>query len=167
METLTKQFESRVTGFLERTRLKPSTFGLRATGDPNLIRQLRLGRSPTLALADRVLAFIDAYDRAHADQGSAQRRPQGNAAVAIRRDKEATGPVDHDTEAPVLVLRLPGVQARTGLSRSAICVRVAQESFPEPVCFVGWIEDEVDAWICQRNDASRSAAQGPVRSPAS
>ena len=58
METLTKQFESRVTGFLERTGLKPSMFGLRAAGDPNLMRQLRLGRSPTLKLADRVLAFI-------------------------------------------------------------------------------------------------------------
>ena len=44
METLTKQFESRVTGFLERTGLKPSMFGLRAEGDPNLMRQLHLGR---------------------------------------------------------------------------------------------------------------------------
>lgn len=166
METLTKQFESRVTGFLERTRLKPSMFGLRATGDPNLMRQLRLGRSPTLAVADRILAFIDAYDRAHAEEGPARRRPREDAAVRSR-DIEAARPVDHDREAPVLILRLPAVQARTGLSRSTICARAAQGSFPEPVCVVGWIQGEVDAWIRRRDDPSRGGTQGPARPPAS
>ena len=46
METLTRHFESRVDATLERTGVKPSTFGLQAVGDPNLVRQLRPGRSP-------------------------------------------------------------------------------------------------------------------------
>ena len=49
METLTKLFaEWRLDAFLERTRFKPPTFGLQATGDPHLMRQLRFDRSPTL-----------------------------------------------------------------------------------------------------------------------
>ena len=75
METLTKLFESRLAGFLERTGVKPSTFGLRATGDPNLIRQLRLGRSPTLSTADRILAFMEAFDEAHEDSVSSRSNP--------------------------------------------------------------------------------------------
>ena len=42
MGTLTKQFESRVGASLERTGLKPSTFGLRAVGYLNPVRQLLL-----------------------------------------------------------------------------------------------------------------------------
>ena len=61
METLTKLFESRLTGFLDRTGVKPSTFGLQETGDPNLIRQLRLGRSPSLATADHLTCPQERY----------------------------------------------------------------------------------------------------------
>ena len=72
METLTKLFEARLGAFLERTGLRPSTFGLQTTGDPNLIRQLRQGRSPRLVTADRILAFMDAYDEAHVDPDSSR-----------------------------------------------------------------------------------------------
>ena len=75
MESLTKLFESRLDAFLERTGVKPSTFGLQATGDPNLIRQLRLGCSPRLAMADRFLAFMDAYEEAHVDPVSSRSNP--------------------------------------------------------------------------------------------
>ena len=64
METLAELFESRVAGFLERTGLRPSTFSLQAMGDPKLIRQLRMGRSPRLATADQILAFMEAFDQA-------------------------------------------------------------------------------------------------------
>ena len=67
METLTKLFESRLDAFLERTGLRPSTFGLEATGDPNLIGQLHLGRSPRLVTADQILAFMEAYDQAQVE----------------------------------------------------------------------------------------------------
>ena len=64
METLTKHFESRVGASLERTGLKPSTFGLRAVGYLNPVRQLRPGRSPRLAMAYQVAVFIEACSRA-------------------------------------------------------------------------------------------------------
>lgn len=57
------------------------------------------------------------------------------------------------------ILRLPVVKARTGLSRSTIYLRIAQKSFPEPVCLggraVGWIEDEIEAWVKAQIEASR------------
>ena len=57
-------------------------------------------------------------------------------------------------------LRLPEVLARTGLSRSTIYVRLDQGRFPRPVSLggraVGWIEAEVDEWIRERIDESRS-----------
>ena len=66
-------------------------------------------------------------------------------------------------DAPARVLRLPRVQARTGLARSTIYVRVADGSFPQPIRLgaraVGWIESEVDAWIREQIAASRSCAE--------
>ena len=60
---------------------------------------------------------------------------------------------------PIRFLRLPEVQARTGLSRSTIYVRVEQGTFPRPVSLgsraVGWIEAEVEAWMRQRVAESR------------
>ena len=64
MENLTKEFERRVTAFLRRTRLSASEFGERAVGDRKFVGDVRRGRSPSLATADRVLAFMDAYERA-------------------------------------------------------------------------------------------------------
>ena len=58
MKTLTEHFHSTVEAFLERTGFKPTEFGRQAVGDPSLVLNLRRGRSPTLATADRILAFI-------------------------------------------------------------------------------------------------------------
>jgi prophage regulatory protein len=48
------------------------------------------------------------------------------------------------------ILRLPGVKAATGLSRSTIYNLVGAGAFPRPVQLgpraVGWLESEVDAW---------------------
>ena len=159
METLTKLFESRLDAFLERTGLKPSMFGLRATGDPNLIRQLRRGRSPTLKLADRILAFMDAYDEAHEDRTSSRRRSPEDASLRDRRARAVAGAFDQEMEVPVLILPLPVVRARTGQSWSMIYLRVAEGSFPQPVCVVGWLEKDVDAWIRRPIPANRSDAE--------
>ena len=64
MKTLTEQFYSTVEEFLERTGFKPTEFGRQAVGDPSLVLNLRRGRSPTLATADRILAFIREADAA-------------------------------------------------------------------------------------------------------
>jgi prophage regulatory protein len=49
-----------------------------------------------------------------------------------------------------VILRLPAVKVKTGLSRSAI-YQQADGSFPSPVPLgtrtVGWVESEVEAWI--------------------
>jgi prophage regulatory protein len=54
------------------------------------------------------------------------------------------------------------VEARTGLSRSAIYQKVADGTFPKPIHLsahaVGWLSHEIDAWIEQRIRASRAAA---------
>jgi len=58
-----------------------------------------------------------------------------------------------------VILRLPTVKARTGLSRSTIYLRVSDGSFPRPVSLgaraVGWIESDVDEWISCRIQQSR------------
>jgi len=59
MRTISEQFLSRVEDFLASSGLKPSEFGRQAVGDPSLIVNLRRGRSPTLATADRILSFIE------------------------------------------------------------------------------------------------------------
>ena len=60
METFTEQFHREVEAFLERSDFKTTEFGRQAVGDPSLVLNLRRGRSPTLATADRILAFIRA-----------------------------------------------------------------------------------------------------------
>jgi prophage regulatory protein len=53
-----------------------------------------------------------------------------------------------------LILRLPAVKLRTGLSRSTIYLRIAKGMFPAPISLgarsVGWLESEVDDWLEQR-----------------
>ena len=65
MMTFTEQFHSTVEEFLERTGFKTTEFGRQAVGDPSLVLNLRRGRSPTLATADRILGFIAETDSAN------------------------------------------------------------------------------------------------------
>jgi len=61
---------------------------------------------------------------------------------------------------PHTILRLPAVKARTGLSRSTIYLRISDGSFPKPISLgaraVGWIEDEIEQWLDEQINASRS-----------
>lgn len=50
---------SDIDGFLVRTGMPPSVFGLRAVHDPNLVRNLRAGREPRFATLKRVRDFMD------------------------------------------------------------------------------------------------------------
>jgi len=165
MATLEQQFRSRVSAFLRRTSLRPTTFGQKALGDPNLLRQIDRGRSPSLRTADRVLEFIAAYDRDPSGGRDPPRRerprgPWSRARRPRRRSREMIEqPMEHGTSPPTRFLRLPDVQDRTGLSRSTIYVRLGQGRFPRPVSLgsraVGWVEAEIDAWIRERIEESR------------
>ncbi len=58
------------------------------------------------------------------------------------------------------LLRLPAVQARTGLARSTIYLRISQGTFPKPVLLggkraVGFPENEIEEWIVGQIEASR------------
>jgi prophage regulatory protein len=61
------------------------------------------------------------------------------------------------------ILRRRQVEARTGLSRSTIYLRVASGTFPAPVNLgaraVGWLESEISDWLAGRIAASRKAAR--------
>lgn len=62
-----------------------------------------------------------------------------------------------------VILKLPATCERTGKSRSSIYQSIADGTFPRPIKLgpraVGWLEDEVDAWIQQRVEASRKQEQ--------
>lgn len=57
------------------------------------------------------------------------------------------------------VLRLTDVKQRTGLSRSTIYLRIANNEFPAPISLggraVGWLEQDIDEWIIEKIEASR------------
>ena len=59
----------------------------------------------------------------------------------------------------ISILRRPEVEARTGLSRSTIYLKVAQGTFPKPINLgpraVGWVAAEVDRWLEDQVAASR------------
>ena len=83
MQTLTDHFHNTVEAFLDRSGFKPTEFGRQAIGDPSLVLNLRRGRSPTLATADRILAFIHENDRvadrlAHKTNGKQANGKQAN-----------------------------------------------------------------------------------------
>ncbi len=50
---------ARIEAFLAASKFKASELGRQSVGDPNFVGTLRRGRSPTLATADKVLAFIE------------------------------------------------------------------------------------------------------------
>ncbi|MBI4291283.1 MAG: AlpA family transcriptional regulator [Betaproteobacteria bacterium] len=61
------------------------------------------------------------------------------------------------------ILRRKQVEARTGLSRSSIYLKVSKGTFPPPVSLgggraVGWIESEIDAWLAACIEKSRKGA---------
>jgi prophage regulatory protein len=63
-------------------------------------------------------------------------------------------------ESALAIIRRKQVEARTGLSRSTIYLRVARGEFPAPVSLgvraVGWVASDVDAWIAGRIAQSRA-----------
>ncbi len=64
------------------------------------------------------------------------------------------------------VLRRREVEARVGLKKSDLYARMAAGEFPRPIPLgaraVGWLEDEIDAWVTARV-AERERRQGAAR----
>ena len=58
-----------------------------------------------------------------------------------------------------IILRLPSVKQRTGLSRSSIYLRMTNNEFPASISLggraVGWLEQDIDKWIAKRIEESR------------
>lgn len=62
-----------------------------------------------------------------------------------------------------VILRLPAVKSRTGLSKSTIYLRVSQGTFPKQISLggraIGWIEQEIEAWLSHQIENSRNVQQ--------
>lgn len=169
METLEQWFSARVIAFLALTGMPPTTFGMKAVGDPSLMRQIKGGRSPTLRTADRVLAFMDEYGL---DSGGARAPPRrcgrGRSAQRARTTRKSGAmteqPKERKARAPVRFLRMSEIQARTGVSRTTIYNWVAEGRFPPPVRLgtraIGWPEPEFEEWSRERIEKSRDVAEG-------
>ncbi len=57
------------------------------------------------------------------------------------------------------ILRLPVVKENTGLSRSTIYLRMANNEFPKPISLggraVGWFEEDIQNWLDEKRKESR------------
>lgn len=68
-----------------------------------------------------------------------------------------------------VILRLPDVVRRVGLSRSSIYARLAEGDFPQPIQLggdgsraIGFIESDITAWLANR---PRGVRPSPSRAP--
>ena len=164
MQTLEEQFNTRLNAFLSSTGMSPTTLGMLAVGDPNLVRQIELGRSPSLRTADRILAFMAAWE---ADPGGARpppRRAGGPRPVPPERQTKRSGAMSKHrrterTKPAIRFLRISEVEALTGLSRTTIYDWSADGRFPRPVRLSGravrWVESEVLEWMDERIEQGR------------
>jgi prophage regulatory protein len=65
------------------------------------------------------------------------------------------------SKAPISILRRRQVERRVGLTSSPIYARIKAGTFPSPVRLgssraVGWLEHEIDAWLADQIQKSRS-----------
>lgn len=66
-----------------------------------------------------------------------------------------------------VVLRLPKVKFRTGLSRSTIYRRIAEGTFPKAIQLgssrsVGWLESDIENWIDTQIGTSTDSSTKPA-----
>ena len=61
------------------------------------------------------------------------------------------------------ILRRRQVEARTGLSRSTIYLRIQEGTFPRPINLGaradGWQENEIEAWLAARMEIRNNSKQ--------
>ena len=95
MDTLEEYVRARVSAFLESTGVSPTRFGRMAVGDPHLVRRMERGRSLTLWMADRVLAFIADHERGSGGARDPPGRPRyRKPSRARKRPKKSTARSD-------------------------------------------------------------------------
>ena len=171
METLERYFSARVAAFLDLTGMSATTFGMRAVGDPNLLRQIAAGRSLSLRMADRVLAFIDGYDAdsdgARAPPRRHRRRWSKAAAERVRGSGAMTGrPSERGTGEPIRFIRASEIAARLGVARPTIYGWVEEGLFPPPIHLgprvVAWIRSEFEEWVHNRIAKTRGGGESVV-----
>lgn len=60
------------------------------------------------------------------------------------------------------IMRLTEVKLTTGNSRSTIYLGMNRGTFPKPISLgaraVGWLESDIQDWLCQRVELSRLAS---------
>jgi prophage regulatory protein len=65
------------------------------------------------------------------------------------------------------ILRLKAVVAKTGVPTSGIYKLMDDGEFPKPIVLsagrVGWIADEVEAWLKERIEATRQQGERTIR----
>ena len=61
-----EQLVEQIEAFCERHSMAPTRFCRDATNEPGLLQALRNGRSLTLARANRIVSFMNAYEAARA-----------------------------------------------------------------------------------------------------
>lgn len=72
-----------------------------------------------------------------------------------------------ELKAALVILRRKQVEARTGLSRSAIYASIKSRTFPAPVSLlggraVGWVEAEINEWLEARVSARDALMKRPA-----
>lgn len=87
----------------------------------------------------------------------------GTAAFNFAIEEEhAVSALVQNVSQPTRVLRLPQVCAKTGLCRSMIYQMESELRFPRRIKIgtraVGWLEEEVQAWLDRRVELSRASA---------
>lgn len=57
------------------------------------------------------------------------------------------------------IVRLPEVKGSTGLSRSSIYLRMANDDFPRPISLggraIGWLESDIQGWLEDKRKESK------------
>ena len=157
MQTLERYFNSRTSAFLEETGMGATTLGMKAVGDPNLMREIAQGRSPSLRIADEVLAFID---NCNGDSGGVRMPPRHRGRQrppkTTRTRAKTERPMERQASQPARILRLAEVKARTGLSRSTIYRWRVAGRFPPPVVMggrtLGWFESDLEQWLHEQTE---------------
>ena len=70
------------------------------------MRQLRDGRSPTLATADQLLAFMEGFDEADVDPASSRSDRLRDSSPRERRGRPMTRTMVQEMEVPIRIVRL-------------------------------------------------------------